>query len=396
MTKANQTKPMKKVKSAKKNPIFWKAYIIFILVLVTAAIVGTGILISWLDAFEQSQPIHSAQAVFDEYFKTEKWSEILKLSGYEMGPLEKEGDAESALMALKEGKTMSFYSVDADDTSATYNVVLVDPEDVADTEKSDSEVKDATAEMAVKGIPSTKIATITLKKHKKEGEWGFKGYEFDSLEVFLKREESAELIIPADCTLYAGETAIDAAEVVEFTEHEWNQHLPEGIKGVQYATYRFSDLLKVPEFSVRTADGTELPLVKNEESGIFEAEIPYATNVDQALADRLLKGLEEYAAYMQDDGSLGRVSRYFDTKSDFYKSTASNPSSFVWDHQGYEFQNEIVENFYFFDENTLCCYISFDQVLKMTGRENYVDHLSMTVYAHKVNGTWRIFNCVNS
>jgi hypothetical protein len=118
--------------------------------------------------------------------------------------------------------------------------------------------------------------------------------------------------------------------------------------------------------------------------------------VDKAVSDRLLKGLKEYATYMQDDGSIGRVSPYFDTKSDFYKSTASNPSSFVWDHNGYEFKNESVEDFYFFDENTLCCHISFDQVLKMTGKENYVDNLSMIVFAHKIKGTWRIFQCINA
>ena len=32
----------------------------------------------------------------------------------------------------------------------------------------------------------------------------------------------------------------------------------------------------------------------------------------------------------------------------------------------------------------------------MIGKENYVDELSMTVYARKINGTWRIFECVNT
>ncbi len=378
----------------KKNP-FWMSYAIFVTALLVLAIVGAGILLSWLDAFEQSQPIHSAKEIFDTYFVTEKWDEVLKLSGYQSGPLEKEGDAALALAALKKDKVMSYYSAGVADGVAKYNVVLVEPESLSVS--TETEVKDATAEMGVKGIPSTKIATITVTKAKDAGsKWGFYGYEFSGLEVFLKKNESVEVCIPASYTLYVGEKVVGSEQILESTAHTWNGHLPEGVPGISFDTYRFEGLLAIPKFSVKDADGNDVELIKNEESGVLEADIVYESDVDQALSDRLLTGLKEYAAYMQDDGSIGAVSRYFDTRSDFYKSTASNPSSFVWDHQGYEFKNEVVENFYYFDDNTLCCHISFDQVLKMSGRENYVDHLSMTVFARKVNGTWRIFDCVNT
>lgn len=375
---------------------FWTIYAVFVLLLVSCAIIGCGMLVSWLDAFEQSQPIHSAEAVFNDFFVSERWDEALKLADYQKGPLEKDGDAEAVLAALKDGKVMSYYSAGVADGVAKYNVVLVDPAELSDPEKPDEEIKDATAEMGVNGIPSTKIATITVTKQEKEGKWGFFGYEFSDLEIFLKKNERAQVCIPSTYTLYAGEETIGADQIAETTPHTWNQHLPDGVNGVEFATYRFEGLLTVPTFTVKDTKGNDVPLVKNEESGVWEAGVVYESEVDKALADRLLKGMEEYATYMQDDGSIGRVSRYFDTKSDFYKSTASNPSGFVWDHNGYEFKNEVVENFYFFDENTLCCHVSFDQVLKMIGKENYVDELSMTVYARKINGTWRIFECVNT
>ncbi len=381
----------------KQNKVkFWTVYAVFVLILVSVAIIGSGILVSWLDAFEQSQSIHSAVEIFDTYFVPEKWDEVLELAGYEMSPLESKGDAEAALAALKEGKEMSYYSAGVADGVAKYNVVLIDPEDLAGEADSGEEIKDATAEMGVNGIPSTKIATITVTKQKTEGKWGFFGYEFSDLEIYLKKNERAQVCIPSTYTLYAGEEAIGTDQIAETTPHTWNQHLPDGVNGVEFATYRFEGLLTVPAFSVKDAKGNDVPLVKTEESGVWEAGVVYEPDVDKALADRLLKGMEEYATYMQDDGSIGRVSRYFDTKSDFYKSTASNPSGFVWDHNGYEFQNEVVENFYYFDENTLCCHISFDQILKMTGKENYVDRLSMTVFARKISGTWRIFECVNT
>ncbi|MBE6712044.1 MAG: hypothetical protein E7580_00840 [Ruminococcaceae bacterium] len=381
---------------AKKKSKFWIIYTVVVLATIFMITMGAAILISWLDAFEQSQPVHAAQSFYDEYFVAEKWTEILEKANYKMGDLEQKGDAEAALKALKKGKKMSFYALGGDDQYARYNVILVDPADLPKEDPKKEEVKDAIAEMAVQGVPSTKIATITLKKSKTEGKYGFYGYEFSELEIFLDRKASAQICIPSHYTLYAGDRAITSDQIVATQAHFWNEHLPEGVTGVEFATYRFENLLKAPEFTVKDAAGNVIPLVENEESGVLETGIVYATQVDQALSDRLLAGLKAYATYMQDDGSLGAVAKYFDTNSNFYKSTRENPSAFVWDHNGYEFQNERIENFYFFDENTLCCYISFDQILKMTGRENYVDKISMTVFAHKVNGTWRIFNCVNS
>ncbi len=378
-----------------KRTSFWMIYGLFVAVLVTVSVLGTGILISWLDAFEKSQPIHSVEAVFNEYFVSEKWDEVLKLSGYEKGDLEEDGDAAAALAELRRDKVMSYYSAGTTDGVCKYNVVLVEPEDLSASTGTGEDVKDATAEMSVKGIPSTKIATITVTKKETEGKWGFFGYEFSELEVFLKKNKSAEVCIPSHYTLYVSDQAINAERIDGLTPHTWNEHLPEGVKGIEFATYRFQGLLSEPTFSVKDENGEEVALVKNEKSGVWEAGLVFEADVEKAISDRLLKGLKEYATYMQDDGSIGRVSPYFDTRSDFYKSTASNPSSFVWDHNGYEFQNEKVEDFYFFDENTLCCHISFDQILKMTGRENYVDNLSMTVFARKINGTWRIFQCVN-
>ena len=52
----------------------------------------------------------------------------------------------------------------------------------------------------------------------------------------------------------------------------------------------------------------------------------------------------------------------------------------------------MVEDFYYFDEKTLCCHISFDQHLKKTGREDYVDNLDMTIFARKIGRNWRIYD----
>ena len=105
-----------------RNTLFWKIYAVFVSVLVIVAILGTGLLLSWLEAFEKSQPIHSAKAVFNDYFVTEKWSEVLKLSGYEKGVLETDSAYQKVLSAnfsMTNWDSIGFMAVSDANSSAT-------------------------------------------------------------------------------------------------------------------------------------------------------------------------------------------------------------------------------------------------------------------------------------
>ncbi|MBQ4036748.1 MAG: hypothetical protein IJC84_01320 [Clostridia bacterium] len=377
------------VKALKKPSLFWIIYGAAVLLIVAAVVTGLCLLSDYLEAYEASQPIHSAEKVYEEYFVTEKYVDAMALAGFETGEFETRETAALILAAKKEGKVLSYYATGADEETASYNVVFADqsePQAPADFEG------DASSELAVQSIPSTKIATIRLKRSAEEGKWGFKGWEFDSLEMFLKPTESVKFTVPSTSSVTVNGKAVAASYLVESAPHRFNEFLPEGVEGITLNTYEITGLFTKPVLTCTDKNGLEQTLTLNEESGIVEASLNYDATLLETYGQRMLTGMQEYAKYMQDDGSLYEVRKYFDTASMFYRNIYENPSYFVWTHQGYYFKDEYVGEFYAFDENTFVCHVSFGHYLKLAGREDYHDPMDFMVFARKKGNNFYIYD----
>ncbi len=354
----------------KKMSLFWKIYLLAVSLFGVLLIAGVILLFAYLSAFEKSQPIHPAREIFEEYFASGDFEKALKKAEFSVGDKEEISHAAEAMESLCKDKKIEFYAVGVEKGVAKYNVIT------SDGEKSDSFIK---------------IGTILLKKEKEEDLFGFSSYQFDDMEIFLKPSFSASVKIPSDFGLTVNGIQVKKEEAKNVSSHTWNDYLPKESKKLLLAEFTFSDLFCEPEIAVYNEKGEAVSLVMNEESGFLEAPIQYE-EVPKELSDRLLTGMKEYAKFIQADGSTAALGEYFDRSSLFYQNTARNPGWWVTDHDGFTFEKEKVENFYFFDENTLCCHISFDQVLKTRGKEDYIDPVDMTVFARKIGGSWYIFD----
>lgn len=357
------------MKIFKKNlSLFWTVYTGVCFGLVLLLVIGSIVLTSFLSAFEKSQPIHPAKEAFERYFEKGDFEEALKKAGFQTNKAENLSIVADALKEQAKGKKFTLCATGAEGGKATYNVVLAGGENSADT----------------------KIATLEMTKSEETSSFGFSPYEFSDIRFFFKGQESITCAVPESYTLFIN-GAVYEDENATTEEHQWNKYLPKNVDGITLKVYTLTGLFAKPTLSLKDEKGNEAEFLLDEESGRYEAVLTYE-QVDSALKNRILTGMKEYAKYIQADGNLGTVATYFDKSSMFYKNTAGNPSSFVWDHNGYEFKKEVIEDFYFFDENTLCCHVSFDQVLKKTGREDYIDQLDMTIFAKKINGSWQIFD----
>lgn len=372
----------------KKIPLFWVLYAAITAFFLILLIVGLILLNGYLTAYEAAQPIHGAEEVFEQYFVGERFVEALELAGFETGEFETREAAAAALAKKKEGKEFAFYSVPTGEGEAKYNIVLVDPADQAKGEEN------TTGELSVQGIPSTKVATVTLKQSETEGDWGFFGYEFSSLEMFLKGEFSVSVSVPSTSRLTLNGKEIPKEYLTGSADHKFNAFLRDGVTGITMDSYRVDGLFLEPTLACTDKNGLEQTL-SADENGVLVASLNYDEALREQHSARMLEGMKEYAKYIQDDGSLGRVAPYFDTSSLFYRHIRENTSWFVWDHNGYSFRNESASEFYAFDENTFCCRISFEQVLHHWGKEDYVDPLDMIIFVRKIGNTYRIYDRFN-
>ncbi len=376
-------------KAKKKFPLFWVLYAGVLLLFAVLLAVGLGILNKYLTFFESSQPIHRAEEVFQTYFKGEDYVSALEKAQYQPGEFETLQSASDHLKRMAEGKNLTYYATIITENEVQYNVVLVDPE----SEKA-AETKETTEgnNPSVQTIPSTKIATLAFVKSQTPGQFGIRGYEFSKMEMFLKATESVRVTAPSGYILTVNGKEVSSDHVVEEKAHEFNEYLPEGVPGITLLTYEVGELFQEPVLSVTDQNKAVLTLTQDEKTGEYVSGLSYNEEWKQTHSQRIMNGMKEYAKYMQNDGRIGLVSQYFDTSSMFYRNIAYNLSQFVWDHNGYEFRDERIDDFYAFDENTFCCHVSFDHVLKLHGREDYVDVLDMIIFAKKKGNSFYIYD----
>ena len=374
--------PVRLPREPKKKPVFWWIFgTVFVLLLAVLA-VALVILYRFLAAYETSQPIHEAQALFDRVFTGEDYAEAIRLSGFEPGPFEDVSVVNDSLKEWGEGKDLVFYQVRSEEGKARYNVIFADP--VKDETDADGALSHRSASM--------KIATMTFRQtDEKDLGFGFKGWEYESLELELAGNGSVTVTVPRGSALTVNGREVPETCLVSSEDSPYNAFLPEGVSGIVWDKYRVEGLFHPAEVACVDKDGVAMTLAE-EEDGAVTAQLNYREDLQQSYADFVRQGMEAYAAFIQADGGIAAVRKYFDTNSLFYRNTARNPQQWVIDHNGYHFENESVTQFYAYDENTISCKVDMVQVLTKSRSEDYRDHMVMTVFLRKVNGNFRIYD----
>lgn len=361
----------------KKPGLFFILYLSVTVFFIALLVVGGVFLNRWLLAFENSESIYPAEEAYETYFEGGDLSAAVEKAGLVTSEFEDKSAILSYLQTKTEGKTMTFYSAQVGEDAAKYNVVLTSPDATPD-------------ENGV--LPSEKLATIHLVRSDEEMGFGFRGYAFSHLEMFVKPEEKVTVTLPSTSKLFFGDKEVGEAYKTAESAHPYNAFLRSGVPGITLVTYTVEGLYLPPEIRCVSADGKEHILTKNE-NGTFSAELIYSDALKAAQGERILAGMKEYAKWMQADAQIDTVRPYFDTSSQFYRNTAANPWIYAWgEHNSYEFKEEVVENFYAFDDNTFACHVSFDQVLHRWGRQDFVDHLDMIVFVRKIGGVYKIYD----
>ncbi|MBQ3865900.1 MAG: hypothetical protein II776_03280 [Clostridia bacterium] len=378
-------KPVQPVRAPEppKKKTFWIVYGAVVALLLIVLAVALAVLTAFLSAYEASQPVHAAQDLFDECFAGGDFSRAYEKSGFAPGPFEDVSAVDAALKRWGEGKDLVFYPVKAEPDRARYNVIYADPVQ----EETATEEEGAVSHRDV----SLKIATMVFRRSEKDLGFGFKGWEFDKLEMDLAGRESVTVTAPAGAVLTVNGKVVPDEMIVSSEESPYNAFLPEGVTGITWTEYRVEGLFAAPEVKCADKDGRDMAL-EADGSGKLTARLNYRQDLEAELSDFVRKGMEAYACFIQADGPIGNVAKYFDTSSLFYRNTARNPGVWVIDHNGYHFENETVTDFYAYNDEIVSCRVDMTQVLTKSRSEDYRDHMRMTVFLHKVKGAWRIFD----
>ena len=342
----------------RKYPLFYIIYFSCIAFFIAAMIIFLIWLKGAIGRYNKTLPETASQEYFNAYFKAPDPEKLIAVSLFEISDFETK---EHALKYIS-GKALN-------------NTTM------ASVASQDSDTKKYIVKSG-----EEKIADFSLKK---DGD----SWTHDTTKLFIPTKQSVKVTALSDSTLYVNSKEVSEEYIISRFPFFAKEYLPEDVPCPEWITYEISGLIFPPEVKLIDRHGRQVELFENE--GVLCEQLLYDPTENE-VTDRILEGALLYARCMQNDAKKSEVYPYFDKNSDIYEKIKRVENTFVWDHNGYEFENVRVSEFLRYDENTVSVRISFIHVLKMYGREDYRNPCDITYFAHLVDGEYLIFNIFNN
>lgn len=351
-------------KKTNTAPLFYLgllAFTITMMVLIVSFV--TSQVNDWLYDYEYSQAKYKIEEIFDEYFSH---PDIKQLSEY--AGLPEYNEPEDAAVAL------DYMQAFINGKKITYSYVAGSNQTVMNV-KADGE----------------KFARFSIRKSEDKSPYGYDLYELDKIELYYQTPQySGSIQVPFYCTVYANGLLLSGEYITDRIDTDDRISIPEGAYEFYALKYEISGLYSAPVLTVFDASGKELTPKQNDD-GSYIVEFSYNDALKAEYSDYVIKAMQAYAAYMQDDEKFRNIRDYFDKTTELYNNIYDNPGSFVWPHDGYRFENAAASEFYAYGDDCFSCRVVFDHVLEKKGSEDYYDHLDMTLYLHKTDGDFVIY-----
>ena len=352
----------------------WTSVLFYIALVVIIAAGMTAVLLlqkpvrDWLSDYEASQPKYEVQRIFEEYFEHPDAEKLISMS--EDKPTFNAPDTfEDAVKRYAdniEGKKMTFGYVAGSDRRSV-NI------------KADGK----------------RVARFSIKPKEEKSKYGRELYELDRINLFFEDPvEFVSVSLPETFTAYAGGIEITEDHLVQSdVKDDPRDFVPEGAYFFKYKAYTLTGLYSEPVITVKDGVGNDVPLEYDEENRLYSCRYEYSEELKEKYSAYVLEAMKRYAIYMQDDARFKTVKDYLDPDTDLYTNIYENPNSFVWEHDGYFFENEQTSEFFDYGE-AISCRVGFDHHLTKKGKEDYIDKCDYTLYLHMKDGEYKIYYMV--
>ncbi len=376
---------MKKRNQSRGIPTFYIVYLSVLAAVILFIIFALGIVTQRLAEYEAVQPKHTAGEIFGKYFTPEpNYSLLLADAVYDNGGVTEAEIAEHLRSEIGESEITYSLGSSTEEGVLTYIVKA----------------------------GNVKFAAINLKESDVVTEHGYKTYEFASLELYVSTEivdvtepiptYTVTVNVPLGYSVTVGDTALSDSHIVEcFDKKTALPHLPSDVTGVRYCTYKLGELETVPaEGDVKITDslGNTAEYVYDADALTYDVKVNYSEDLLSAHGEFVTDAITGYAAFMQADSSFKKIKGYFDPDTDLYANleAASKDLWMVKDHDGYEFTDIEIGEFYQLNETTVSCHISFTHILKREGKEDRPDVIDMYVFLRATEDGYRIYEWYNN
>lgn len=351
----------------KKLPLFYKIYFVAIALVLVAAVIGLWWLWNVLSDYEDSQPKHVADEIFEKYYASGDFS-ALAAKCSEDNPFE-------SADAVKKFLTENYKDAEMTCTSGA--------------------MKDGLPTYIVK-VGDYKISSFTLKEKSKNSR-GWEMYEEGSFEVYYGTS-ALTVVVPTGYSVAVDGVSLDDKYVTERAiPSPESEYLPEGVTGITYVKYEVRGLLEDPEIRVTGTDGRAAEVVYEEKDKAYHTYPLFDEALEKEQSEYVIEAISKYTLMMSADQYWGNVKGYFDPDSRIYEDTYES-AQYTWtviDHDSAEITDAEASRFLRYSDDVFACRVSMTNILKK-GSQIFRDPVDWTVIFRNVDGKWLICGMINN
>lgn len=376
---------MKKRNQKKELPLFYIIYLSVLAAVILFIIAALGIVTQRLAEYESAQPKHVAAEVFTEYFEPVNYSALLADAVYDAG-------------AATPSEITDHLTAEIGSETITYSL-------------GSSAVEGVVTYIVKAG--NMKFAAINLTESEKTTEHGYPLYELASIDLYLttsvvdtppETEETVTYTVsiaaPVGYTVQLGGIDLLESHISEYYKStKVLPHFPTDSDGIDFCTYKISGLETIPEsIVVKDNLGADAPYEFDADTLTFTVGVNYSESLKETHAQFVSDAVTGYAAFMQADSSFSKIKKYFDPDSALYDAieAAGKDLWMVKDHDGYDFTDIEVGEFFAINSTTVACHISFTHILYNEGKADRPDVIDMYVFLHDTGNGYKIYEWYNN
>lgn len=366
--RSNDRRRSAKRKNKNGTILFYTVYAAFVLAFFIALACVMDPLRDWLIEYEASQPNHKRDEVYAELFEDPDWKKIYALAGLQGNTFEN-ADTFAAYMDAKVGDRELTCLETSAGLSGNKKFII--------------------------RLGSEKIASFMLTTAVQVPENELESWELGTVEVFYTANKSVTVEKFPGCTVYINGVALDDSYTIRTVATVAEGYLPEGVHGFRLEQQQVTGLLADPTVTVKDAAGTEVPVTRNPETGVYEVTVTAdaASTEEKELA---LNATKAYAEYMIGKSTLGNVQKHFDKNSQFYKTISRSEVGWVQSGASYAFTEAVYSDYYRYSDTLFS--INVDMTLNQTRFDGSVKQypLNNTMFFRKdANGKWLVMEATN-
>lgn len=368
-TKKSGKKKKKKKKKANRTItiIFYTVYFVMVAAILAGLLYANNWLKSWLVDYEASQPTTKCEEIFQANFADPDWTVLYGLAG--LTDTDYEGsEAFAAYMDAKVGGQELSYVETSAGLSGGHKYLL--------------KLGDET------------IGYFTLVDNAPEGA-DVADWQLGQVGLTYAYGESVTVQKMEGITVYVNGVALTDDHTVQIGTTKVEEYLPEGVHGPRIYTQYVDGLMVKPEVTATDAQGNSVEITYDEATGMYTV-LTEANTISDEEYERTLLTAKTYALRMIEKASKQELAKYFDSKSETYKTIVSiDPWMQEWFFSSYEWGQESITGYYRHSENLFSVHVDLSMFVTRTDdsvKEYKVDH---SFFFEKQGKTWKCINMTN-